>query len=102
MPMRVRMPHARAHAHARANATREAHPETDLRTNFRAAFAKPSFSWLSVTALACALTASLELPMAMEKPLLRNIGTSFGMSPIVAICSGGMFKRFDRVVTTVP
>jgi len=70
--------------------------------NFRTAFAKPSFSLLSVTALACAFTSSLELPIAMEKPLLRNIRTSFGISPIVAIYAGGMFRSFDRVVTTVP
>ena len=51
------------------------------KTNFCTALAKPSFSLLSVTALACAFTSSLELPIAMEKPLLRNIRTSFGMSP---------------------
>ena len=58
------------------------------RRNFRTALANPSFSLLSVTALAWAFTSSLELPMAMEKPLFWNIRTSFGMSPIVAICAG--------------
>jgi hypothetical protein len=38
------------------------------RTNFRTAFAKPSFSLLSVTAFARAFTSLLELPKAMEKP----------------------------------
>ena len=79
-----------------------AHAAADRRTNFRTALAKPSFSLLSVTALACAFTSSLALPMAMEKPLLRNMRTSFGMSPMVAICAGGMFRSLDRVATTVP
>jgi len=70
--------------------------------NFRIALAKPSSSLLSVTALACFFTSSLALPMAMEKPLLRNIRTSFGMSPMVAICSGGIFRSLDCVVTTEP
>src|SRR6185312_9237984 len=72
------------------------------KTNFFTAFAKPSFSLLSVTALACAFTSSLALPMAIEKPLLRNMRMSFGMSPMVAICSGEMFKSLERVATTVP
>jgi hypothetical protein len=38
------------------------------RTNFRTAFAKPSFSLLSVTAFAGAFTSLLESPIAMEKP----------------------------------
>ena len=72
------------------------------RTNFRTALAKPSFSLLSVTALAWAFTSSLELPMAMEKPLARNMETSFGMSPMVAIWAGAMIRSLDRVATTVP
>jgi hypothetical protein len=43
--------------------------------NFRTALAKPSFSLLSVTALACAFTSSVELPIAIEKPLLRNLNS---------------------------
>ena len=35
--------------------------------------------------------------MAMEKPLSQNMRTSFGMSPIVAICAGEMFRSLDRV-----
>src|ERR1700733_4749915 len=46
------------------------------------ALAKPSSAKLSVTAVAWAFTWSLALPMAMEKPDLTNISTSFGMSPI--------------------
>src|SRR5437773_401150 len=61
----------------------DGHAAVDRRTNFRTALAKPSFSLLSVTALACALTSSLALPIAIEKPLLRNMRTSFGMSPMV-------------------
>ena len=34
--------------------------------------------------------------MAIERPLLRNIRTSFGMSPMVAICSGEMFRSFSQ------
>jgi hypothetical protein len=70
--------------------------------NFRTALAKPSFSLLSVTTLACAFTSSLELPIAIENPPLLNITTSFGMSPIVAIWSGRMWKNLAKVVTTVP
>src|SRR5271170_4192864 len=81
---------------------RRGHAASRRRMNFRTALAKPSFSLLSVTALACALTASLALPMAMERPLLRNIETSFGMSPMVAICAGGIFMSLDRVSTTFP
>ena len=51
----------------------ESHAAAARRTNFRTALAKPSSSLLSVTALACSFTSSLALPMAMEKPLLRNI-----------------------------
>src|SRR5205085_7477990 len=61
------------------------------------AFANPSFSLPSVTTLARALTSSLALPIAIEKPLSRNISTSFGMSPMVAICEGGMSKCLARV-----
>jgi hypothetical protein len=42
------------------------------------------------------------LPIAMLRPLLRNISTSFGMSPIVAISLVGTDSRFDSVETTVP
>ena len=55
-----------------------------------------------VTTLACAFTSSLALPIAIEKPLLRNISTSFGMSPMVAMRSRGMPSRRERVCTTVP
>src|SRR5450759_1196444 len=78
------------------------HEVAGRKTNLRTALAKPSFSLLSVTALAWDFTSSLALPIAMEKPLLRNIRTSFGMSPMVAICSGGMFRSLDRIATTVP
>src|SRR5665213_1024563 len=72
------------------------------KTNFLTALANPSFSLLSVTTFACAFTSSLELPIAMEKPLLRNMRTSLGMSPMVAICADGMFRSLDSVLTTVP
>src|SRR5262249_25477603 len=48
------------------------------------AFAKPSFSLLSVTYLAYCLTSSLALPIANEKPLALNMATSLCMSPMVA------------------
>ena len=52
--------------------------------------------------LACACTSGLALPIAMLSPLLRNISTSFGMSPMVAISPRGIDRSFDSVVTTVP
>src|SRR6185437_8579012 len=79
-----------------------AHSPSGRKMNLCAALAKPSFSLLSVTALACVFTSSLALPMAMEKPLLRNMSTSFGMSPMVAICAGAMPSRAAMVATTVP
>ncbi len=72
------------------------------RISIRTALAKPSFSLLSVTAFACAFTSALELPMAMEKPLLRNMRTSLGISPMVAICSGRISRCREREVTTAP
>src|SRR3984893_523883 len=78
---------ASAGAQCEPHSCHEGHALAGRRINFRTALAKPSLSLLSVTVLACAFTSSLELPMAMEKPLLRNMRTSFGMSPIVAICS---------------
>ena len=42
------------------------------------------------------------IAMAILRPLVRNIGKSFGMSPIVAISARGMDKNLESVVTTVP
>src|SRR6476660_7122309 len=66
------------------------------------ALANPSSSLEEVTRKACACTSGLAFPIAMLRPLLRNISTSFGMSPIVAISMAGTDRSFDRVVTTVP
>src|ERR1700681_2500468 len=72
------------------------------RINVSIAFAKPSSSWEAVTTSACACTSRLAFPIAMPRPLLRNISTSFGMSPIVAIWLTGTDSSFESVVTTVP
>ena len=40
--------------------------------------------------------------MAMLSPLLRNIGMSFGLSPMVAIRSEGMPRAVLRCSTTAP
>jgi hypothetical protein len=37
--------------------------------------------------------------MAMLSPLFLNMSTSFGMSPIVAICSGEMDSAWDKTAT---
>src|SRR5262249_53258159 len=72
------------------------------KTNRSIASANPSSSLEAVTNIACALTSALALPMAMLRPLLRNISTSFGISPIVAISELGIDKSWDSVATTVP
>src|SRR5579862_3772246 len=55
------------------------------RMYFSTALAKPSSSYESVTADACCFTSSGALPIAMLNPAGRNISTSFGWSPMVAI-----------------
>src|SRR5438094_592594 len=71
-------------------------------TNRSIAFAKPSSLYESVTQSACAFTSSLALPIAMLRPLLENISTSFGMSPMVAISPARTASRRESVATTVP
>ena len=55
--------------------------------------ANPSSSLEAVTCDACLLTSSVALPIAMERPLVRNIARSFCMSPIVAIAAVEMLRR---------
>ena len=54
------------------------------------ASAKPSSVFEVVTNVAACCTSALALPMAMLTPLRLNMSTSFGMSPMVAICAVGM------------
>ena len=53
--------------------------------NDSTARAKPSSSLLVVTWRATRWTSALALPMAMLIPAMLSIGTSFTMSPMVAI-----------------
>jgi hypothetical protein len=72
------------------------------RTNFRTAFAKPSFSLLSVTAFAGAFTSLLESPIAMEKPppqavsIIEMIGLlpsqKLANAAVQDICQGSAFE----------
>ena len=70
------------------------------RTKVSMAFANPSSSFEVVTNFASRCTSGLALPMAMLSPVYINISTSFGMSPIVAICAGGMDSTWDKTATT--
>ena len=58
--------------------------------------------WSPVTRSACACTSGLALPIAMLRPLLRNISTSLGMSPIVAISRREPTAASTASVTTSP
>src|SRR5262249_39815004 len=83
-------------------AARRLHDFTCFNTISPIALAKPSCSFEAVTALACAFTSSLALPMAIDRPLFLNIRTSFWPSPIVAMSLAEMPSSFDKVVTTAP
>src|SRR5262245_26224057 len=50
---------------------------------------------------AARFTSALALPMAIEKPALRNMRRSFSMSPSTAIDSGATASRRDRKSSTV-
>ena len=71
-------------------------------TNRSTALAKPSSSLRAVTRRAERRTPGSALPIAMLRPEWANINTSFGMSPIVAICSGGTSYRAERYCATQP
>src|SRR5215831_1984246 len=66
------------------------------------AFANPSSSFEAVTRVACRLTSSVALPIANERPLARNIGRSFCISPTVATASVETPRRCAIVRTKVP
>src|SRR5262245_36253957 len=66
------------------------------------AFANPSSSFEAVTRVACRLTSSAALSIANERPLTRNIGRSFCMSPTVATASVETPRRCAIVRTKVP
>ena len=83
--------HALLGAHKRAQAEGGPAAETQDRTNRSTALAKPSSSLDVVTRRAARWTSWLALPMAMLSPEWANMSTSFGWSPIVAICSGGIW-----------
>src|SRR5690348_2908064 len=81
---------------------RDPSPHNYERTKRSMAWAKPS-SWLeAATNLAAFFTSSLALPIAMLMPLFRNMRTSLGPSPMVAILSGGIFSISESTVTTSP
>jgi hypothetical protein len=65
--------------------------EAQDRMNRSTALAKPSSSLDVVTRRAARWTSWLALPMAMLSPEWANMSTSLGWSPIVAICSGGIW-----------
>ncbi len=65
--------------------------ESQDRTNRSTALAKPSSSLDVVTRRAAFWTSWLALPMAMLSPEWANMSTSLGWSPIVAICSEGIW-----------
>src|SRR5580692_10214051 len=71
----------------RPNATGEAQD----RMNRSTALANPSSSLDVVTRRAAFWTSWLALPMAILSPEWANMSTSLGWSPIVAICSGGIW-----------
>src|SRR5579864_116911 len=66
------------------------------------ASANPSSVFDVVTNVAACCTSALALPMAMLTPLRRNMRTSLGMSPMVAICEAGMVSSADRTPITSP
>ena len=68
------------------------------------AFAKPSSSFEVVTRRARAMDLAARLcPIAIERPECANISTSFGMSPIVAICVRRDARTVrERKATTPP
>src|SRR5574338_757106 len=66
------------------------------------ALAKPSSSLEVVTCVASRWTSGLAFATAMLSPLLANMSTSLGWSPIVAICAAGMRMALDIQVTTAP
>jgi hypothetical protein len=70
--------------------------------NLSTAWAKPSFSLVVVTLRAARCTSVEAFPIAMLSPEWANIKTSFGMSPMVAICEVGMEYRAERNFTTLP
>src|SRR5438552_14078756 len=72
------------------------------RTKPSIAFANPSCSLELVTKRACRCTSGLAFPMAILSPLFLNINTSFGMSPMVTICTGGMDSACESTSTTCP
>ena len=80
-------------------------PETLIayfKTNSSTALANPSSSIPAVTYVADFFTSSLACPIATEYPLFLNIKTSFGMSPIVIISAGGIFRNSESHSTTDP
>ena len=64
--------------------------------------ANPSSVFDDVTNVAARRISALALAMTMLVPLRSNIRTSFGMSPIVAMCSVGMASSVERTLTTSP
>ena len=66
------------------------------------ASANPSSVLDVVTNFAACCTSALALAMAMLTPLRSNMSTSFGMSPMVAICAVGIASSADRALITSP
>jgi len=64
--------------------------------NRSTAVAKPSSALEVVIRRAARCTSGLALPIAMLSPEWANISTSFGMSPMVAMASGGIAYLADR------
>ena len=65
--------------------------------NRSTALANPSSSFEAVIRRAARCTCMSALPMAMLNPEWANIKMSLGMSPIVAMCSGGIEYLVEEV-----
>ena len=77
-------------------------PEQDYCSNLSIALANPS-SWFELVIKVANICTSLPaFPIAMPTPLFLNINTSFGMSPIAAIWSGGVPQICENIATTSP